>query len=158
MILTFLFHPYILKRQSLAEDTFNIQVEKKKVFTLAPQCNTTVLPLFWCDVCSLKTNLENPSAIKKERSFLGEKNSLGHNTQKKSNHELYESWLHLENCLYASKLLAQLWSKSSQKEWGWKIKSYVGDPWWIKSSFVPERRKQPPCVLASTTIMRWGVL
>lgn len=38
MILAFLFHPYIFKRQSLAEDTFNIQGEKKKkVFTLAPQ-------------------------------------------------------------------------------------------------------------------------
>lgn len=85
MILAFLFHPYIFKRQSLAEDTFNIQGEKKKSFyTGTPGTRTIVLPLFWCDVCSLKTNLENPSAIKKERSFLGEKNSLGHNTQKKN--------------------------------------------------------------------------
>lgn len=43
---------------------------------------TPGLPSFWCDLCSLKSHLEYPSAIKRERSFLGEKNPSGHDTQK----------------------------------------------------------------------------
>lgn len=77
MILAFLFHPYIFKRQSLAEGALNMGGGGGKSFyNGTPGARTIVLPLFWCDLCSLKTNLENPSTIKRERSFLGENNSL----------------------------------------------------------------------------------
>lgn len=114
--------------------------EKKEFLQWHPRNQNNILvPLFWCDLYSLKSNLENPSTSKGERYFLRENNSSGLDTEgkggkkgskkkksKKSIQKLYESWLDLENCLHTSKLSAQLWSKSRQKEWDLKNKKQCG--------------------------------
>lgn len=66
----------------MAEGAFNTQGKKRSFYNGTPGTRIIVLSSFWCDLCSLRSNLENPSAIKRERSFLGENNSLGHDTQK----------------------------------------------------------------------------
>lgn len=83
----------------------NISGEKKKkkkkrnFYNGTPGTRTIVLPSFWCDLCSLKSHLEYPSAIKRERSFFWGKASLRAWYTEKSNHKFHGSWLHGENCV-----------------------------------------------------------
>lgn len=124
--------------------------KKRSFYNGTPGTRTIVLPLFWCDLCSLKSHLEKPSAIKRERSFLGEKNSLGHDTQK--NQTTNSMDLDYTERTVCFKTVSSALVKIQSEGMRLKNKRLCGR----SKSVSLQRRGNKPWVVAPTTVMWWG--